>query len=293
MKQTNKLENIIMFIIYIILLIMAITMIYPFVYALTISLSTKTEVLRNGFHIIPREISFLSYQMVFKNPDIVVTYINTIFRTVVGTAFTLLVTSTYSYAISKSYMPHKKFYIFLTIFTMLFSGGMVPSYILIKNLHLIDNRLVYIIPGAITAWNVIILKSFFVSSIPDSLPESAKMDGANEFTILFKIVLPISKPVLATVALWTAVSHWNAWFDALLYINTPSKQVLQLYLQRIIREGSVNLISQGMINPDQMEFTSETIKFATIMVSIIPILCIYPFLQKHFTKGIMIGAIKG
>jgi putative aldouronate transport system permease protein len=175
---------------------------------------------------------------------------------------------------------------------MLFNGGLIPTYLVIRNIGLIDNRLVYILPLIISAFNVVIMRNFF-QSIPDSLIESAKIDGANDFLILFRIILPISKPVIATIALWGAVGHWNAWFDGMLYINSNHKQILQIFLQRIVIENQPELIEKGIINPDVMQFTSETIKSATIVVTIMPILFVYPFLQRYFVKGIMLGAIKG
>jgi len=274
------------------LALFAFTTIYPFIYTLSISLSTTAEATREGFHLYPRQINFMSYRMVFNNKDILVTYGNTIFRTVAGVILTIVITAMYSYPLSRKYMPLRKQYTFITLFTMIFNGGMIPSYLLIKNLHLIDNRLVYILPGIISAYNVIIIKNFFLS-VPESLAESAKIDGANELTILFRIFMPLSKPVLATLALWTAVSQWNAWFDAMLYINDNSKQVLQILLRRIVLENQSDLIQKGVVNADSSEFTPETIKSATIIVTILPIICVYPFIQKYFVKGIMIGSVKG
>ena len=175
---------------------------------------------------------------------------------------------------------------------MIFEGGMIPNYLLIKKLKLIDNRLVYILPCAVSAYNIIIMKSFF-KSLPESLSESAKIDGANDFRILWSIILPVSKPVLATVGLWTAVMHWNAWLDGMLYINDNSKQILQIFLQRIVKEGQSTLLERGITDPDVTSFTPETIKSATIIVTILPILIVYPFVQKYFVKGIMLGSVKG
>jgi putative aldouronate transport system permease protein len=143
----------------------------------------------------------------------------------------------------------------------------------------------------VTAFNVLIMKSFF-QSIPESLAESAKIDGANEFTILFRIYLPLSAPILATIGLWTAVAHWNSWFDGLLYVTDNGKQVLQVFLQRVVIENSTEMIEKGIVNPDALSFTPETIKAATVIVTILPILFVYPFVQKYFVKGIMMGGVK-
>ena len=192
---------------------------------------------------------------------------------------------------SKENTPFKKPVLLLLLFTMLFSGGIIPVYMIIKNLGLLNNRLVYILPRLVTAYNVIILRNYFMS-IPGELNESAKIDGANELLIFFKIVLPLSKPVLATVALWEAVAHWNAWMDGILYITDNAKQVVQVMLQRIILQNELAALGPGQGTLMQT-YSTETVKSATIVVSIIPILVVYPFIQKYFTKGIMLGAVKG
>ncbi len=277
---------------YVFLAALGLATLYPFIYTLSMSLSTTAEAARAGLHLYPKEISLMSYKMVFNNKEIIGAYRNTIFRTVFGVGLTLLITSMFSYALSRSYMPLKRLFTFYTVFTMMFTGGLIPTYLLIKNLGLIDNRLVYILPGMVTAYNVIIMKNFF-NSIPDSLAESAKIDGANEIIILFKIFIPLSKPVMATIALWAAVHHWNAWFDAMLYINTNTKLVVQIILRRIVLENNFELIQKGIVDPNFMSFTPETVKSATIIVTILPILCVYPFIQKYFTKGVMLGSVKG
>ena len=277
---------------YAFLALIAVISIYPFLYSLSISLSSAAEAARAGLHLYPKDISFTAFEMVLRNKSIYTGYMNTIFRTVVGTALSIIMTSLAAYPLSRNYCPGKKFFSMMIIFTMLFSGGLIPSYLLMSNLHLLNTRLVYVLPGMISAFNMIVIKNFF-QSLPESLPEAARIDGASELRILFRIVMPLSKPVLATVTLWVAVGHWNAWFDAMIYINSESKQVLQTFLQRIVIENSTQLIEQGLVNPDLLDYTPETIKAATIMITILPILCLYPFLQKYFAKGIMLGSVKG
>ena len=272
--------------------LLAFTTVYPFVYTVSISLSTAAEAQREGLHLYPREVSLTAYKMVFSSNVFLYGYANTLFRTIVGTFLTLLMTSLFAYPLSKRNLPHRGVFMFVILFTMVFGGGLVPMYLLIKNLGLIDNRLVYVLPGMIGAFNVIIIKNFF-QSIPDSLAESAAIDGASDWRILFQIYMPLSKPVLATVALWTAVGHWNAWFDAMIYISTPEKLVMQAYLREIVIESSTAMVSKGLIDPDTTQFTPATIKAATVIVTLLPILLVYPFIQKHFMKGIMIGSIKG
>ena len=288
MKRTNgeKIFNIIL------LRAFACTTVYPFLYTLSITLSSAAEASCAGFHLYPRDISFTAYKMVFKNSSLLMAYYNTIFRTVVGTLLGLLVTCLYGYALARPETPNKKFYTVLLVFTMLFSGGKIPAYLVLKQYHLLNNRWVYILPILIVPYNVIVSRSFFMS-IPNSLNESAKIDGSSEFGIFFKIIVPLSKPIIMTLALFMAVAHWNSWYDSLMYITDNSKIVVQVLLQRIIRESDVSLITQGLVNPDATEFTSETVKAATVIVAILPILLFYPFIQKYFTKGIMLGAVKG
>ncbi len=271
--------------------VIALLCLYPFVYTLSLSLSTASEASRDGFHLYPREVSLVSYKMVLTNPNIVTGYINTLTRTILGTVLTLLATCVAAYPLSRREMPHRAMLTFLIVFTMLFNGGMVPGYLLIKNLGMINTVWALVLPGVLTAFNIIIVKNFF-RSLPESLVESARIDGAGEWTILFRLYIPLSKPVLATVALWTAVAHWNAWFDALLYITDDKKQVLQTFLQRIVIESSTQLMELGVTDTSVIQFTGETIKAATIIVTILPIICVYPFLQKYFVKGIMLGGVK-
>jgi putative aldouronate transport system permease protein len=272
--------------------VLAFSTLYPFLYVLTLSFSTQAEAMRAGFHFYPREIALTAYRMVFANPDILTGYLNTVLRTVIGTFLSVTLCCVCAYPLSRKDLPHRSMFTFLLVFTMLFSGGLVPTYLLIRNIGLLNNFWVYVLPGCIAAFNVIIIKNFF-QAIPESLAESAEMDGAGDWRILFQLYLPLSKPVLATVSLWTAVGHWNAWFDGLIYITDDRKQVLQIFLRRIVVESNTMLIEQGLVNPDLTSFTPETLKAATIIVTIVPILVLYPFLQKYFVKGIMLGGVKG
>ncbi len=274
------------------LLLFAFTTLYPFLYMLSISLSSAAEASSGGFHLYPKDVSLTAYKMVFKNDNLIIAYANTIFRTVAGTLLGLLVTCFYGYALAREETPHKRFFTTVLVFTMLFNGGKIPTYLVLKQYHLLDNRWVYILPMLISAYNVIVSRAFFMS-IPNSLNEAAKIDGAGEFKIFFKIIVPLSKPIIMTIALFLAVAHWNTWYDSLMYITDNKKIVVQVLLQRIIQESDVTLITQGMINPDATEFTSSTVKAATVIVAILPILIFYPFIQKYFTKGMMIGAVKG
>ncbi len=271
--------------------IIGILALYPFVYTVSISLSTQAEAARGGLHLFPSELSFTSYKMVLNNPEILTGYANTLFRTIIGTVATLTVTCLTAFPLARKTLPYRSPIMVFILFTMIFGGGLVPSFLLIKSLGLYDNRMVYIIPGLVSAFNVIIIKNFF-QSIPDSLYESATIDGATPWQILRLIYIPLSKPVLATVGLWTAVGHWNSWMDAMLYIESGSKQVMMNLLQRIVIQNNIDLVQKGLANPDISQFTPETIKAATVVITILPIILLYPFVQKFFIKGILIGSIK-
>ena len=274
--------------------LVALAALYPFLYTLSISLSTQAEARRSGLHLCPNpwQMTLMSYQMVFSNREILVGYANTLFRTLVGTFLTLAVTCLCAYPLSKKHLPHRGLFTFAILFTMLFSGGLVPTYLVIRNVGLIDSVWVYVLPMLTNAFNVIIVKSFF-QSIPESLAESAAIDGASDLRTLLTIYIPLSTPVLATVALWTAVTHWNMWFDAMIYVHANSRQVMQTFLQRVVIENSTELIQKGIVSPDIAQFTPETIKAATIIVTILPILLVYPFVQRYFVKGILLGSVKG
>ncbi len=277
---------------YFFLAFLAFTTLYPFIYTLSMSLSTTKAATEMGLHLYPKEISIMAYKMVFNNRDIFTSYGNTLFRTIVGTIMGLLVTTMFAYALSRREMPNRKLYTAIVLFTMLFNGGKIPTYLVLKQLGLMNSLWVYILPNLISAYNVIVARSFF-QSLPGALHEAANIDGAGEFKIFFKIIIPLSKPIIMTLALWMAVFHWNAWYDAMMYMSDSSKITVQCLLQRIIQENNSELISQGVMNPDAMQYTSETVKAATIIVSILPILAFYPFVQKYFIKGVTLGAVKG
>ncbi len=275
-------------IVYTLLVLVALVTIVPFLQVVTISMSPPEVVASYGLHLFPTKIDMEGYRSIFKYKLLWSSYYNTIVRTALGTALSMALYIIGAYPLSKKYLPHRRFWMFFVIFTMYFSGGMIPSYLLINNWLKLSNTLwALILPPAMSAYNLIIVRNFF-ESIPDSLEESARIDGARETTVLFRIVVPLSKPVLATVALWCMVSHWNAWYDCMLYIRDDAKYVLQYTLQRILLDGQV----QDMDNIGT-KVNTETMKMASIVVSILPIMVIYPFVQKYFTKGVMIGAVKG
>ena len=275
-------------VVYILLFLVAMVTIVPFLQVVTISLSPPEVVASYGLHLIPTKIDLEGYRSIFKYKLLWTSYRNTIVRTLFGTALSMLLYVIAAYPLSKKYLPNRRFGIFFIIFTMYFSGGMIPNYLLINNWLKLSNTIwALILPPAMSAYNLIIVRNFF-ESIPDSLEESARIDGARETTVLFKIVAPLSMPVLATVSLWCIVGHWNAWYDCMLYIRDDTKYVLQYTLQRILLDGQVQDLDHI-----GTKVNTETMKMASIVVSILPIMIIYPFVQKYFTKGVMIGAVKG
>lgn len=276
-------------IIYFVMVLCLFVFLYPFWQSLVNSLMTNSEAMEVGLKLWPKKITFDSYKFVFKSSDIYLAFYNTLWRTVIGTLLSVTVCYFAAYALTKKELPFRNVITILVIFTMFFDGGLIARFILIKNLKLLDSRWALVLPMVATAWNIIIARNF-LSTLPMELEESAIIDGANPFVILFKIFVPLSMPIISLLILWISVSHWNAWFDAMIYTPKPQNVVLQLYLRRMIVEPQ----NEAMIYQATSDSTTqETIKSATIMVAMIPILCVYPFLQKHFVKGVMIGALKG
>ncbi len=274
------------------MILICVTMLYPFLYLLARSLSSP-EASSLSYSIIPQGFTLENYGKVLENSDIATGFKNALIRTVLGTAVNLVMTIFAAYPLSKRYFPHRTFWMGLVVFTMFFGGGMIPTYLLIKRLGMLNTIWALILPGAISTYNMIIMRNFFMA-LPESLEEAAQIDGANEMVVLFKVVLPMSMPILATIALWSMVGHWNAWFDALIYNTEPSIQVLQVVMRRIVLEGTAQMLNPNSSDNNFHQFVNpENIKAATIMVTTIPIIMVYPFLQKYFVKGILVGSLKG
>lgn len=264
---------------------------YPFVYTLSLSLSTAAEARRDSLHLYPAQVSWMAYRIVLGSPEIVTGLTNTLVRTVLGTALTVFLTCIAAYPLARKELPHRALILFLILFTMIFSGGIVPGYLLIRSLGMINTVWALVLPTALSAFNIVIVKNFF-QQLPESLYEAARVEGASEWAILFRIYMPLSRPVLATITLWTAVGHWNQWFDALLYITDDRKQVLQCFLQRIVIENSTQLIDMGKMSQDIASYTPETVKAATVVIIILPMLLLYPFVQRYIVSGVLLGGVK-
>lgn len=264
---------------------------YPFLYVLFASLSDPASVAKHrGLLLIPLGFTLDAYKAVLDNPMISTGYRNTIFYVVAGTALNLFMTAMGAYALSRRNVYFKDFFMFAIVFTMVFHGGLIPTYLVVGNLGLLNTPWALIVPGAISTFNLIIMRTAF-QQVPISLEESARMDGANDFTILFRVIIPLSMPVIAVMILWYTVGHWNSYFSALIYLRDRELYPLQLILREILVNNNTDSMMTGASTLDKID-VGETIKYATIIVSSLPILILYPFLQKYFVKGVMIGAIK-
>lgn len=265
--------------------------VYPFLYVLFASLSDPAELVRfRGIMLFPQGFSLDAYKLVFANPMIVLGYANTLFYVTVGTFINLLFTSLGAFALSRRGLMLKNPVMMMIVFTMFFNGGLIPNFLLISELGMLNTRWALIIPAAISTYNLIIMRTSFLA-IPVALEESAKIDGANDFTVLFRIVLPLSLPIIAVMILFYGVTHWNSWFSALIYLRERELYPLQLVLREILITNSIDVMTTGVSDADK-SLLSETIKYAAIIIATVPILLLYPFLQKYFVKGVMIGAIK-
>ncbi|GIP26976.1 sugar ABC transporter permease [Paenibacillus sp. J23TS9] len=273
------------------MLLLCFITLYPFLYVLFASLSDAASFIQHrGMLLKPLGFNLDAYKAVFKNPMITSGYRNTLFYVAAGTAINLLMTALGAYVLSRRNLYFKNILMFGIVLTMVFSGGLIPSYILINKLGMMNTPWALLIPGAISTFNLIIMRTAF-QAVPISLEESAKIDGAGEFTIMFRIVIPLSMPVIAVMILWYAVGHWNSYFSALVYLRDRTMYPLQLVLREILIANSTDSMSTGVAADDKYAI-GETIKYATIIVSTLPIICLYPFLQKYFVKGVLIGAIK-
>lgn len=266
----------------------ALVTLYPFLYVVFASFSDPVALLGNsGLLFKPEGFSLGAYKKVFANAAIYRGYLNTIFYVTVGVIVNIIATCMAAYVLSRKQFMLRRFITMLFIFTMYFNGGLIPNYLLIKDLGLIDNRLALIIPGAVSTFNLMIMITGF-EGIPQSLEESARIDGAGDWKILFRIIMPLAKPTIMVILLYYAVGHWNGWFNAMIYLRDADKMPLQIYLRDILTRNQLG----AMTGQTDIEDVGQTIKYATIIVSTVPILCIYPFIQKHFVKGVMIGAVK-
>ena len=279
---------------YIVLTLVAFTTILPFIYIIGASFASEYELATRPMFIIPRDVTLDAYKFIFSSNKILTSFGNSVFITVLGTLINLFFTVTMAYAISKTRIRGRNFILNMVIFSMFFSGGMIPGYIVIANmLKVKDTYWSVLLPGAISAYNMMIVKNFF-QGIPQELEDSAAIDGCNDLGILWKIVLPLSLPVLATFGQFYAVGHWNSYFGAMIYMSgARDKWPLQVLLREIIILSNASAGDMAAMDPDFVQPPEQSVKMAVIVVSTVPIMCVYPFLQKYFVKGVMVGALKG
>ncbi|RKN76062.1 carbohydrate ABC transporter permease [Paenibacillus ginsengarvi] len=265
--------------------------VYPFVYMIAVSLSDSVSVMKGNVFLWPKGFNVDMYKIVLTDPRIWSGYRNTVLYTLTGTAVSLLLTAMAAYALSKPRMMLHKPITVLIVITMFFSGGMIPTFLVVKSYGLVDTFWSMIIPGAISAWYLIMMRTFF-AGLPQELEEAGKMDGLNDIGIFIRIALPLSKAVLATIGLFYAVGIWNNFYSALIYLRNPDLVPLQVILRNIVLAGQTNMDGTFTLGKDQ-KIVEESLKYATILVGTLPILVTYPFLQKYFIKGVTVGSLKG
>lgn len=276
-----------------IMIVLVLTTLLPFMHVISKAISGESEIIAGKVLFLPRGIQFGALTYIIKDKMFQNSFKISAIITVIGAFVGLLATTITAYPLSKQYLKWRKTFLLYFVFTMLFSGGLVPSFLLIKNLNGIDHLWSLIIPGALNVFYMLLMKNFF-EAVPDSMEESARIDGANSPVILFKIYLPISTPALATIGLFYAVEIWNAYFNALIYINKADKFPLQLYLRSVIHEAALSDTNRSQKTIDElMNVSPESIRAATVVASTVPIILVYPFIQKYFVKGITIGSVKG
>ncbi|TBL80684.1 carbohydrate ABC transporter permease [Paenibacillus thalictri] len=280
----DRIFNVLM---YAVLMAVGAAALFPLLYVVSVSITPYAEVMRNGgFILIPRQITFAAYAELLKQNYLLTSFNVTVFITVVGTLINLAITCLFAYPLSRKNLPLRSFFLFLVVFTMLFGGGMIPTYLIVKQTGLLDSVWAMIVPTALSAFNLLILKSFF-ENLPEEIFESARMDGAKEFRILLGIAIPLSLPALFTVGLFYMVGHWNEFFQAIMYITKRELHPLQVIVREMLTK------SQTVVDNVDEVIPTTSLQMASVIYASLPIIVVYPFIQKHFSKGMVIGAIKG
>lgn len=275
--------------IYVLVGAMGLVTVYPFWDTLVVSIMPLNEYLASTFHLVAKQPTIETYRYILGMPALWQSYRVTVVVTAVGSVINMVMTTLTAYALSRRDLKGRRVIMALIVFTMMFSGGIIPLYVLVRQLGIMDSIWALILPGAIATYNLIIMRAFF-ATLPESLEESGRIDGANDFTILLRIMVPISMPAIATISLFYAVGHWNAYINAVMFISDRAKWTLQLYLRAMLYENEAAW-SGGAI--DDPFLLGQPIKMATVMVSVVPIMLIYPFFQRYFTQGVLLGAVKG
>jgi putative aldouronate transport system permease protein len=274
-------------IVYSLLILILCAEIFPVIYIIMMSFASKQEIVTRGFFLVPKEWTLNSYAYLIDNQNFMQAFRSSVTITTVGTAFSMSMTTLMAYGLSKTWLRGRKLLNFMVLFTLLFSGGIIPMYLLVMNLHLLNSYWSLFLTGAIIPFNLIVIRSFF-QSFPSEIEESARIDGCSEFGLLWRIVLPLSLPVIATFTLFYAVEYWNTYFNAILYLNEGSKMPLQVFLRQMLNvsDGSQEVTESGI------EF-SPAVRMAAVIFTAVPLLIVYPFLQKYFNQGALLGSVKG
>lgn len=277
-----------------VLLAVVLIVVYPLVFVLSASISSADAVIRGEVWLLPKGVTWTAYEKVLHNRDILIGYWNTLRYVAVGTAINVVMTIMAAYPLSRKDFYGRHALTLFFVLTMFFGGGLIPTYLLVKNLHMVNTFWAMVIPNAVAVWNIIIMRTFFQQTIPAEIQEAASIDGCSNLRTLTRIVLPLSMPIIAVMVLFYSVSHWNAFFNALIYLTDRDKYPLQLILREILIQNQMQqMVSASDSSLAQTLMDSEAIKYAIVIVANLPVLLFYPFLQKYFVKGVMIGAIKG
>lgn len=284
------------FINYIVLTLLFIAVAYPLIYVISASFSSSSAIIQGKVFLWPVNINLDGYKAVFNYASIITGFGNSSFYMIVGTTFNITLTVMIAYPLSRQNLIGKRVISLMLVFTMIFNAGLIPNYLLIKNLGLLDTRAVMIIPKALNVWNVMITITYFRRTIPKELLEASQIDGCDDFKFIRMVVLPLSKPILAVITLFYAVEHWNAFFDAFLYIKSASLRPLQIVLREILVQNQISMDMISSIDPENLavkENLATLLKYSLIIVSSLPLMLLYPFIQKYFVKGVMVGSVKG
>lgn len=277
-------------VVHIVMICVVLLTLLPVIHVISISFSSAAAISRGDVGLWPVEFSVSAYTAIFKSGNVPRSFLNSVYYTALGTAINMLLTTMMAYPLSRTYLTFRKFYNVLVLITMFFSGGLIPTFLTVKNLGLYNTIWAIVLPGAISTWNLIIMRTFFMG-LPAELEESAQLDGANDFTIFARIILPLSKASIATITLFYGVGHWNNWFSGMIYFKNSKSYPLQTILRSIVINSEVSdeITVDEVIN----SISAEGIKYSTLVVSMVPMMAVYPFIQKYFVKGVMIGSLKG
>lgn len=287
----NSKDKVFTFLCYATVAVLTLIVLYPIIYILSASVSNSNMVVQGKVWLLPVKFTLQAYEIVFNKSEIWIGYKNTIVYTFLGTMINLAMTLMCAYPLARKNLRGRGIIMFICSFTMMFSGGMIPNYILVKNLGIMNTTWAMVLPGAMSVYNMIVCRTFIESNIPGEMLEAAHIDGCSDTQFFFRMVLPLSKSIIAVLALWYGVAHWNSYMNAFLYLRESARYPLQVFLKEILIQ-SQHLGSED-IDVDNLNTIAETIKYAVIVVSSVPLFCVYPFVQKHFQKGVMVGSVKG